>query len=160
ITRLKRTDKSGATMDDLQYNYGTDEKAGNRLTKVTDSGDVLTGFIDDTKLNEEYLYDANGNMTLDNNKGISMVYSYLNLPQGVGISNVWRLLYFYDTDGKKASQVLRDASGIQTKVTDYEGEYLYENDTLKFINTEEGRVIMTGAEPEYQYHLKDHLGSV
>ncbi|MFN8314656.1 MAG: hypothetical protein U0289_17755 [Cyclobacteriaceae bacterium] len=28
------------------------------------------------------------------------------------------------------------------------------------MNTEEGRIVMTGANPEYQYHLKDHLGNV
>ncbi len=36
----------------------------------------------------------------------------------------------------------------------------YENDTLKFINHEEGRIVMTPAAGEYQYHLKDHLGNV
>jgi len=36
----------------------------------------------------------------------------------------------------------------------------YENDTLKFVTHDEGRVIMTKADPEYQYHLKDHLGNV
>jgi RHS repeat-associated protein len=35
---------------------------------------------------------------------------------------------------------------------------VYENDTLRFINHEEGRVIPQGN--EYQYHLKDHLGNV
>ena len=46
----------------------------------------------------------------------------------------------------------------------YAGEFFYEgesaNANLKFINTEEGRVVMTGSAPEYQYHLKDHLGNV
>ena len=31
---------------------------------------------------------------------------------------------------------------------------------LRAGNTEEGRVIMSGTTPEYQYHLKDHLGNV
>jgi RHS repeat-associated protein len=31
---------------------------------------------------------------------------------------------------------------------------------LKFINHEEGRIVTTGSAPEYQYHLKDHLGNV
>ena len=46
------------------------------------------------------------------------------------------------------------------KHTDYCGEFIYENDTLKFINHEEGRVVMTADTSEYQYHLKDHLGNV
>lgn len=55
---------------------------------------------------------------------------------------------------------LLKATGVQDKLTDYHGEYIYENDILQFANHEEGRVIMTGTEPEYQYHLKDHLGNV
>src|SRR5206468_4227806 len=47
-----------------------------------------------------------------------------------------------------------------SKRTDYAGEFYYENDTLKFIHHEEGRIVMTSAQPEYQYHLKDHLGNV
>ena len=31
---------------------------------------------------------------------------------------------------------------------------------LQFIQHEEGRIVMTGASPEYQYHIKDHLGNV
>src|SRR5690606_37355276 len=46
------------------------------------------------------------------------------------------------------------------KTTVYAGKFYYENDELKFINHEEGRVVMTGGAPEYQYHLKDHLGNV
>src|SRR5690606_37401005 len=29
-----------------------------------------------------------------------------------------------------------------------------------FVNHEEGRVVMSGTQGEYQYHLKDHLGNV
>jgi RHS repeat-associated protein len=71
------------------------------------------------------------------------------------------ILYYYDATGRKLSQLVRDPSGIQKKSTGYHGEYIYENDSLKFTNHEEGRVIMKdGEEPEYQYHLKDHLGNV
>ncbi|MFZ6013417.1 MAG: RHS repeat-associated core domain-containing protein, partial [Bacteroidota bacterium] len=42
---------------------------------------------------------------------------------------------------------------------DYAGEYFYTNETLKFVNHEEGRVVMTD-EPVYEYNLKDHLGNV
>ena len=44
---------------------------------------------------------------------------------------------------------------IQLIVVDDPGE-----EKLQFIQHEEGRVVMTGSAPEYQYHLKDHLGNV
>lgn len=55
--------------------------------------------------------------------------------------------------------------GATPKTTDYAGEFIYENDTLRFINHEEGRILpdtaSTAQHPwEYQYHLKDHLGNV
>jgi RHS repeat-associated protein len=72
------------------------------------------------------------------------------------------LTYYYDATGRKLSQVLATSSTV-TKKTDYANEYIYENDTLQFINTAEGRYVanagaVTGG--EYQYHLKDHLGNV
>ena len=161
IKRLRRTDKLGQVMDDLSYDYGSSEKSSNRLVKVTDSGDVLNGFVDDVKqVADDYAYDNNGNMIADNNKSIGVEYNHLNLPQKVTKTTGEQIQYIYDSDGRKVSQVVLNASGVQTKSTDYEGEYVYENDTLKFINTEEGRVIMTAPQQEYQYHLKDHLGNV
>ena len=56
-------------------------------------------------------------------------------------------------------QQVYNASNVLQKTTEYDGEFIYQGDTLQFINHEEGRVVMkTGA--EYQYHLKDHLGNV
>jgi hypothetical protein len=37
---------------------------------------------------------------------------------------------------------------------------VYENNVLKIINHAEGRILPDGANWEYQYHLKDHLGNV
>ncbi len=66
------------------------------------------------------------------------------------------IVYTYDAGGRKLTQ---QVFGSTPKTTDYLGEFIYENNVLQFINHEEGRVVMTGA-PEYQYHLKDHLGNV
>src|SRR3989337_3928883 len=57
------------------------------------------------------------------------------------------------------SQEGYDAANSLKKKTDYLGEFFYENDVLQVINHEEGRIVMTGSEPEYQYTLKDHLGN-
>jgi hypothetical protein len=70
----------------------------------------------------------------------------------------------YDAAGRKLSQTVYNASNVQQKKTDYAGEFIYETTgagsaSLMFINHEEGRII-PGSTPEYQYHIKDHLGNV
>lgn len=57
-----------------------------------------------------------------------------------------QLKYFYDATGRKLRQELYDGSVLKKK-TDYVGEFYYENDTLKFINHEEGSIVMTGTIP-------------
>jgi RHS repeat-associated protein len=93
-----------------------------------------------------------------------ITYNHLNLVARVTAANDEQLIYTYDATGRKLSQDLLDmplTGGLTSKKSShYLGEFFYENDTLKFINTEEGRVIMTDTVPEYQYHLKDHLGNV
>jgi RHS repeat-associated protein len=46
------------------------------------------------------------------------------------------------------------------KTTDYVGEVVLENNVVQFIKHEDGRIVMTGSTPEYQYTLKDHLGNI
>ncbi len=159
ITALTRKAAAGASMDILAYDYGN---LGNQLLKVSDTGDKTKGFIEPTSTTgNDYLYDANGNMTSDQNKGIGAItYNYMNLPVQVTKSDNKYVNYVYDASGRKLAQhVYATASSLQ-KVTDYSGEYISQNDTLQFVNHEEGRIVMTGATPEYQYHLKDHLGNV
>ncbi|MGI2909845.1 hypothetical protein, partial [Tolypothrix sp. VBCCA 56010] len=69
-------------MDNLTYSYGTGNTRSNRLLRVTDGGDKTAGFIDGANTDDDYSYDANGNMVVDKNKGITtaMVYNHLNLP--------------------------------------------------------------------------------
>ncbi len=48
--------------------------------------------------------------------------------------------YIYDaTVQEKLTQQIYNASNTLTKTTDYDGELIYQNDTLQFINTEEGK---------------------
>ncbi|MFM8912742.1 MAG: RHS repeat domain-containing protein, partial [Flammeovirgaceae bacterium] len=159
ILGLTRTDRRlSGNMDALSYTY-----LGNQLQKVADTGDKTKGFIDGANLGNDCAYDANGNMVLDNNKNISAIaYNHLNLPKQVTKTNGEYLRYSYDATGRKLNQSVYTSANALKKSTDYAGEFFYENDTLKFINHEEGRATMTppGSAPEYQYHLKDHLGNV
>jgi RHS repeat-associated protein len=112
--------------------------------------------------NDEYAYDANGNMAKDQNKGItSITYNHLNLPERVNKSATEYLIYTYDAGGRKLRQ---QVFGTAAKTTDYNNEFVYENDTLRFITHEEGRLVPDNREGapgawEYQYFLKDHLGN-
>jgi len=161
IQQLTRIGKNGITMDRLTYYYGTDQARSNKLLSVSDAGDIAQGFIDGNLVNDDYLYDNNGSMNVDKNKDIaSITYNHLNLPVQVTKGSGEYIKYIYDASGRKLCQQVYNASNALTKQTDYAGEYFYENDTLKFINHEEGRIVMTGTAPEYQYHLKDHLGNV
>lgn len=94
-------------------------------------------------------------------KGIVVIgYNYLNLPERIVKGLQQSMGYIYDATGRKISQEVYDEQGLIVKKSDYEGEFFYENDTLRFINHEEGRAIISDAAPEYQYHQKDHLGNV
>ena len=99
-------------------------------------------------------------MVTDKNKDIATIqYNHLNLPSKVIKETGDYVKYIYNAAGVKQSQEVYDSSNALKKKTDYLGEFFYENDTLKFVNHEEGRIVMTGPGPEYQYSLKDHLGN-
>ncbi len=173
IKFLQRNGKTGealgvttyGTMDNLTYTY-----QGNQLFKVSDSAIASEGFIEGANSDDDYDYDANGNMSLDKNKGITGIaagttgrsiisYNYLNLPDKVVKSTGDYIKYTYDATGRKLRQQVIDPNGVSQKTTEYAGEFMYENNALLFANHEEGRVVVTGT-PEYQYHLKDHLGNI
>jgi len=165
IKNMVRNNSSGTAMDNLNYTYN-----GNQLLSVTDTGDKTKGFIDGPNNGNDYDYDANGNMKYDLNKNLGasltdqthfISYNHLNLPSQVVKNTGEKIIYTYDAGGRKLRQQVYNAGGTLIKTTDYVGEYIYQNDTLQFINHEEGRIVMKGVtNPEYQYHLKDHLGNV
>ncbi|MEJ0055080.1 MAG: RHS repeat-associated core domain-containing protein [Bacteroidota bacterium] len=132
--------------------------------KVSDGADKAKGFIDGANGDNDYTYDANGSMLTDKNKDLTAAnaiqYNHLNLPRQVTKTNGDYIIYTYDATGRKVRQEVFNASNQSQKSTDYLGEFIYENGILQFINTEEGRVVMTPTAGEYQYHLKDHLGNV
>lgn len=154
ILTLDRTSDNSVTIDDLQYVYGT----GNQLLSVTDNSDRAKGFIELNTSPNDYEYDANGNLRLDRNKGITAItYNHLNLPVQVNKGTGEYLIYTYDATGRKISQ---QVFGSNPKLTDYLQELVFEGNALKFILFSEGRILPDGANWEYQYHLKDHLGNV
>uniref|UniRef100_UPI00260206DF RHS repeat domain-containing protein n=1 Tax=uncultured Aquimarina sp. TaxID=575652 RepID=UPI00260206DF len=139
--------------------------SNNKLLKVREaitSSYRNEGFKDGTNTNDDYVYDSNGNMTIDRNKGISSIsYNHLNLPNTVAISNsegTGNISYIYDATGAKQKKVV---SGGSSLIVEYAGNYVYENNNLKFFNTAEGYVEPNGTNGfDYIFQYKDHLGNI
>ena len=144
----------GADLDNLVYRY---KDLSNTLLAVTDNSANTAGFNDNFKTGDDYAYDGNGNLITDNNKGLSINYNYLNLPQRVSSSQD-SIKYLYDATGRK----LKKTFGGQPVHYYLDGlEYEGSSPTLLFAMTEEGRVRpIAGGHFTYDYFLKDHLGNI
>ena len=130
-------------MDDLAYVY-----SGNRLTKVDDLSLNPSGYPIGGKA---FGYDGNGNMTVQEDKGLSIAYNYLNLPQNIA-SPQGNTAYVYSADGTKVKKT------AGSKVVDYLNGFQYENSTLQFFPTSEGYFDVV--KNKYIYNYTDHLGNV
>lgn len=166
IKRLIRQ-ANGASMDNLTYTY-----TGNRLTKIEDAGDASLGFKNLVNLTTEYLYDANGSMSRDDNKGISsLTYNYLNLPALVTVTSKGSIAYLYDAAGNKLRKINQDQATGKSDTIWYAGGLVYAKDTVQLIFHDEGRIrpvkinatqvaSPTNFKYIYDYFIRDHLGSV
>ncbi|MDW7691101.1 RHS repeat-associated core domain-containing protein [Flammeovirgaceae bacterium SG7u.111] len=117
-------------------------------------------------LSGEYMYDQNGNLTSDKNKGITgITYNHLNLPELIDFGSGNTIQYRYDAAGIKLQKKVYE-EGVLAKVTDYLGSFHYEEDTLRFVHTAEGRALWKTEHHDltqdfvYEYHYKDHLGNL
>lgn len=144
-------------VDDLTYTY-MNSNTSNQLQTIVDAGDKNFGYIDNNKATA-YTYDANGNMTTDLNKGITVTYNLLNLPSRVANGSDY-IDYLYDATGAKLQKKVYKA-GILTTTIDYNGELEFYNSALKYVHTEEGlaEYNSTNSSFTYEYFLKDHLGN-
>src|SRR5690606_4912556 len=65
--QLESGGTSPTLIDDLTYTYGTG--SGNQLTGVEDVSGSAEGFKGNNVTGDDYLYDENGNLVTDKNKG-------------------------------------------------------------------------------------------
>ncbi|WP_160112005.1 DUF6443 domain-containing protein [Aquimarina sp. AU58] len=154
---LNTAANSFGDMDILAYTYDS----GNKLLKVADTGNISFGFKDGTNTNDDYTYDANGNMTIDQNKGITgITYNHLNLPKTVTVNNAshnGNITYIYDATGVKLKKITTEGS---SSTTEYAGKFVYKNGNLEFFNHTEGIVEKEADGYKYVYQFKDHLGNI
>ena len=177
-----RQGKQYGAVDNLTYAYQgnrlqavDDAVTGNQLPQPASYHGAPTSLAGDfqeagVKLGQEYLYDANGNLTQDKNKGITGIgYNHLNLPRqihfGTGADSV---VFRYAASGQKVAKLVYQ-TGKPVLRTDYLGPYQYEQDSLKFFPHAEGRVLrFVQYDPAHQptvsyqreYTIKDHLGNL
>jgi len=172
---------STAPIDYLTYNYFPNS---NQLKSVVDFS-IHEGFKDGNTVGDDYAYDDNGNMTVDNNKKITdITYNHLNLPVTVtfennnpNISGAGIIEYVYDATGVKLKKYSKEANLSSGRTTFYAGNFVYtqgsgqSSTTLEFFNHTEGYIekntnstggkkpiITTSFTHVYQY--KDHLGNI
>ena len=179
IKTLQRYGKTSATtyniIDNLTLDY-----TGNQLLKVEDTAPAIAlaesnDFKNYSNTTPEYVYNANGAMTKDLNKGISEIqYNSLNLPRLMDIKSPVaeaRNEYTYSAAGQKLKVVqkwnpnysttpvigsaINTGSLTASKTTEYIGNMIYENGTLK-------RILIDGGSIEngvYNYYQTDHQGN-
>jgi RHS repeat-associated protein len=155
ILNLDRNN-NGVAMDGLNYTY-----TNNQLMQVADSQSG-EGFTDGNITGDDFTYDVNGNLIEDKNKNItSITYNYMDKPVEIVIGDSITIVNTYTALGSRITQQTYAVGGPAVK-TDYVGAFLYENNSLQFIQTTEGRIIKDAFTDgwEYQYNLTDHLGNV
>jgi RHS repeat-associated protein len=144
-------------IDNLSFTYVNDS---NRLTKVTEQTPTATsGFRDGANNQIEYQYDNYGNMTRDDNKGITNIkYNHLNLPVRITFGTTGTIEYIYNADGVKLEKIITQNGVVTT--TKYLQGFQYLNDVLQFFPHAEGYVARQGSSYKYVFQYKDHLGNV
>ncbi|MGI4823594.1 MAG: DUF6443 domain-containing protein [Janthinobacterium lividum] len=175
--------KQYGDVDQLTYAYQgnrllsvDDAVTGNQLPRPKNYNGAPTSLAGDfqeagVKLGEEYLYDANGNLTQDKNKGITgILYNHLNLPRQIHFGQVGDSIVFrYTASGQKVAKLVYQTGKPLPLRTDYLGPYQYEQDSLKFFPHAEGRVLRfvsydAANQPKVSYQreftVKDHLGNL
>lgn len=146
LSKLTRRGSTGAYIDSISYGY---KYYTNQLDYTEDyNGDApgwdfpgtLTG-------SNHYQYDANGNLTRDDCKAVSVSYNSFNLPLELDFGNNQKLSYYYDGSGRKITKINTPGTYYPTN-TEYRGQLVHQSSngvsSLKYIITPEGRLKNTG----------------
>ena len=149
ITSLQRY--GAELIDDLTYNY-----TGNQATKIVDAATLAGGLPNG---NTDYAYDVNGNMIDDDKTQIK--YNLLNLPRFVQLIGQRSIANTYAADGRKLFTEVREGTATENGTKYYNGNLVFDkNKELEYILFDEGRIVFDDNNFTFEYHLRDHLGSV
>jgi RHS repeat-associated protein len=165
LKRHRSSDPTGTDIDDLTYTYGNGGKS-NQLIEVSDATNNTAGYKN-TFTGTDFVYDANGNLTKDEDKKIGTInYNVLNLVrqvQGNGLTQS----YVWDAAGSKLKYNSTNVNKVYIGAVEYATSA---NSGLapSRIGTEEGHIMKrdnwtensTLSKYVYYYHVKDHLGNI
>jgi RHS repeat-associated protein len=156
-------------IDNLNYSYKTNSP--NQLAKVDDissPSNSTLGFKNGSNTDDDYSYDANGNMTIDKNKGITTAikYNHLNLPTEIifaPATPVKKINYLYSATGEKLQKTVTNGTSIT--ITDYLGGFQYIKVgtapvVLQYFPHPEGYVNYNTGVYKHVFNYKDHLDNV
>jgi len=170
LHKLKRNSSAvGGTsynqVDSLTYTY--DSNKLNQLNTVTDgtgSNYTSLGFRNLTGSTAAYAYDADGNLTNDPYKGISIGYNgTLNKPDTISGATLGTITYTYDGSGNLLRKRTYNTSGALQLTTDYIDNFVYtttgSTHTLSYLSMPEGRIVNTGSSLTAEYVISDQQGN-
>ncbi len=143
-----------------QFSYEFDQI--DFLTYVYDNNNHLESIIEGSNQDYgykgaggDYDYNGAGNLTVDQNKKMTVMYNYLNLPEIITFNTTGNTIQIiYDAMGNKLRKIV---DGAVEK--EYSGEIEYSGGEVEAIYHQEGRVTYNGPKPQYEYFLRDHLGN-
>ncbi len=177
LTRNGVANNKPILMDNLEFKYiGNQMKSvENRANPVMASSSV--NVKDNIHQDIEFLYNDNGAMKQDLNKGVQdIAYNFLNLPKELFIDNdnvKAKNTYLYTAAGSKLKvvhesspkQQLQPLTGLQLGnseyeqiyTTDYIGNLIYEEGELKRILLSNG--YYDNEDKKFYFYITDHLGN-
>jgi len=154
LTRNMEINGVSTQVDNLSYDYSSNGD-DNQVNKIIDDSDDNLGYksIDD---NLEYEYDDNGNMIKDPQKGITITYNHLDLPELITWGDGKAIDFLYDGHGALHKKLYRDGS---TTLVDYDyvGRMQFLEKVPYSIMHPEGRVVNADAANCLNYVYLDHL---
>jgi RHS repeat-associated protein len=117
IKKLKRTNETGAIIDDLTYNYNSN----NQLNNITDTADEKIAKTDiDSQVPGNYSYNAIGQMTRNNQENINYDYNAQGLVTKVSIGANAVVKFFYNERGQRIKkESYNTVDPYQLQNTDY-----------------------------------------
>ena len=158
-------------IDNLTYTYNANT---NRLQKVADTAPAASKVqgwdnMAGAASGSQFGYDANGNMTSDPYKGMTVAYNFMNLPTRFTFTGNKVIDIIYDGSGRKLRKTVTNNSIVQY-TQDYLSGIEYRTNSSATLSLEsiyhgEGRVFNTNTGTinadalRYEYSIRDHLGN-
>ena len=162
ILQFKRWGMTGEStfgiVDDVsqQYDGNLLYSSNDLIANMSGHSEVYNRFSDNGSVECDYVYDANGNMIADANRGMSLTYNCLALPETISVSGQGTISNCYDALGAKKS--LTYVNGVDTTKVEYLDGVIYKDGLPKQVLTETGYLSLE--DNVYRFYIKDYLGSI